>query len=319
MYCRGNEVHSGGLSRVLGRAIVVAAFGVIASAAGGGAIHAQTPVIDSAAADRRAPPREVWVKAGGAEITVDRQGLNPVRVLVRTDSGTFALSADSTILAKWADSAASLPDPPDTGAGAKVSFKMWQIRADGDSGAHMRFVRLPTRHGPDLVLAMFNGAWNGNAYLGAQAPEALAALRGDSIVETSTTHIVSGIWPAHPNSAQCDSGYSIRRSSGGASDTSCLRSSSEQQASQRRHSPRPTYPVVLQRAGIEGEATMQFVIDTTGRVDPRTIQLLASTDFRFALACREALPQMEFSPARIDGRKVRELVQLPFSFALRAP
>ncbi len=62
---------------------------------------------------------------------------------------------------------------------------------------------------------------------------------------------------------------------------------------------------------------MQFVIDTTGRVDPRTIELLASTDYRFALACRETLPRMEFNPAEVEGRKVPEIVQLPFTFALR--
>lgn len=62
---------------------------------------------------------------------------------------------------------------------------------------------------------------------------------------------------------------------------------------------------------------MQIVIDTTGRVDPRTIELLASTDYRFAEACREALPRMEFSPAKVEGRKVPEIVQLPFTFALQ--
>jgi protein TonB len=102
-------------------------------------------------------------------------------------------------------------------------------------------------------------------------------------------------------------------------DTTCTRSPVEQQASERRHRRHPAYPAVLLRAGIEGAANMQFIVDTTGRVDPRTIQLLASTDYRFALACREALPQMEFSPARVDGHKVRELVQLPFSFLMQKP
>jgi hypothetical protein len=74
--------------------------------------------------------------------------------------------------------------------------------------------------------------------------------------------------------------------------------------------------VALQHARVEVEATMQFIIDTTGRVDPRTIELLASTDFRFAQACREALPKMQFDPATVDGYKVRELVRLPFTCAM---
>lgn len=77
--------------------------------------------------------------------------------------------------------------------------------------------------------------------------------------------------------------------------------------------------MALLRARVEGAATMQFVIDTMGRVDPRSIELLASTDYRFALACREALPQMVFDPATIDGRKVQEVVQLPFNFLMHKP
>ncbi len=299
------------------RHAVVAAFGVIASAAAGGVIHAQTAAIDSAAADTTAPLREVWVKAGAAEITVYRQGAKPVHVRVRTDSGTFALAGDSAIVAKWADSAASLPDPPDAGKGAKVSFKIWQIRADGDSGAHMRFVRLPTIHGADLALAMYNGVWSDIEHLGPRAPEVLAALRGDLIGTTDTAHVRSRVWPVHPRAVACGSPAPTHAgSSGGASDTSCARRPVERQASQRSGSPHPWYPRTLQRAGIEGEVNMQFVIDTTGRADPRTIQLLASTDFRFVLAVRRSLPEMLFEPAEVDGRKVRELVQQPFEFTM---
>ncbi len=104
------------------REAILAAFSVIASAVAGTPLHAQTPVADSAAA-KRTPPREQSVTAGAARISVYRQGVKAVRVVVRSDSGTFSVSADSAILATWADSAASLPDPPDTVAGVKVSFR----------------------------------------------------------------------------------------------------------------------------------------------------------------------------------------------------
>jgi TonB family protein len=299
------------------RSTVLAAIGVIATAHGC-AMHAQSPVSDSAAVRKLAFPHQTSVKAGGAQFTVYRQGAKPVRVVVRTDSGTFALSADSAIIARWADSAATLPDPPDTGEGKKVSFKMWQIRAEGDNGAHMRFVRLPTNHGPDLVLAMFNGAWNNLAYLGDQAPNVLAAFRGDSTALPDSVQITRVFGPTQLHGAQCparDSAYRVRVSAD-MRDTTCTRSVIEKQATQRGHSAEPTYPVVLQRARVEGEATLQFIIDTTGRVDPRTIELVESTDFRFAEACREALPKMRFDPASVEGHKVRELVQLPFTFAM---
>jgi TonB family protein len=299
------------------RSIVLAAIGVIATAHGS-AMHAQSLVRDSAVPAKRAFPHQTSVEAGGAQLTVYRQGVKPVRVVVRTDSGTFSLSADSAIIARWADSAATLPNPPDAGEGKKVSFKMWQIRADGDDGAHMRLVRVPTNHGPDLVLAMFNGAWNGLAYLGDQAPSVLAAFRGDSAAMPDSVHVTRIFGPTVLHGAQCPAGdpaYRVRVSAD-MQDTTCTRPVIEKQPVQRSHTAEPTYPVVLQRAGIEGAATMQFIVDTTGRVDPRTIELLASTDFRFAEACRDVLPRMRFDPATVDGHKVRELVRLPFTFAM---
>jgi hypothetical protein len=65
-----------------------------------------------------------------------------------------------------------------------------------------------------------------------------------------------------------------------------------------------------------GEVLFQFVIDTTGQAEMPTLRLLKSTNPQFALACRQALPNMRFVPAEYDGHKVRELVQLPFDFKL---
>lgn len=306
--------------RVPGHRIALVVCGVLASVTGPLTLRAQTPVVDSAAADTIAPVREVWVKTGAARITVFRQGVKPVRVRVRTDSGTFTLSADSAIVANWADSAASLASPTDTAKGAKMSFKLWQIRADGDSGAHMRFVRLPTNHGTTLALAVSNGVWGDIQPLGSQEPVVLGALRGESILTTDTAHVGSRVRPVHSRAAECNSAPSAHAGSfGSASDTSCAPQPVEQQASQRSDSPRPFYPRALWQAGIDGAANLQFVVDTTGRVDSRTIQLLASTDYRFALACRKALLDMLYTPARIDGRKVRELVQQPFNFYRHKP
>ena len=306
--------------QVPGHRIVLVACGVLAGVTGPVALRAQTPVVDSAAADTISPVREVWIKSGAARITVYRQGLKPVRVRVRTDSGTFTLSADSAIVANWADSAASLGGPADTTKGAKMSFKLWEIRADGDSGAHMRFVRLPTHHGTTLALAVSNGVWGDIQPIGSQEPALLGALRGDSIVATDSAHVGSRVRPVHSRAGACNTGPSAHAgSSGNVSDSSCAPQPIEQQASQRSDSPHPYYPRELWRAGTDGAANFQFVVDTTGRVDPRTIQLLASTDFRFAIVCRKALLDMLYTPARIDGRKVRELVEQPFNFYRHKP
>lgn len=79
----------------------------------------------------------------------------------------------------------------------------------------------------------------------------------------------------------------------------------------------PAYPDSLRRAGIEGEVTAQFVVDTTGRVDVGSFVLLESTHGRFTESVRQALPGMYFRPALLNGQKIRQLVQLPFVFKLQ--
>ena len=79
----------------------------------------------------------------------------------------------------------------------------------------------------------------------------------------------------------------------------------------------PAYPDSLRVAGVEGSVTAQFVVDTTGRVDVSSFVLLESTHGRFTQSVRQALPQMLFRPAELNGRKRRQLVQLPFIFKLQ--
>jgi protein TonB len=80
----------------------------------------------------------------------------------------------------------------------------------------------------------------------------------------------------------------------------------------------PVYPVALQQAGIEGGATMRFVVDTTGLADPRTVEEVMVTHAAFAAAVREALPGMHYRPAELGTRRVRQLVEQQFMFRLQA-
>jgi len=90
----------------------------------------------------------------------------------------------------------------------------------------------------------------------------------------------------------------------------------EQPAAQAPGSASPVYPDILRQAGVEGEALVTFVVDTSGRVDVSTFKVVRSTHDLFAAAVRNALPRMRFIPAMVDDRKVRQLVQQPFSFAI---
>lgn len=78
----------------------------------------------------------------------------------------------------------------------------------------------------------------------------------------------------------------------------------------------PRYPQWMRDAGIEGSARARFIVDSTGRAEMATMQIVSSTHTAFAEALRMTLPAMRFVPARIGGRRVRQLVEFPVEFRL---
>ncbi|MFL5561017.1 MAG: TonB family protein [Gemmatimonadaceae bacterium] len=78
----------------------------------------------------------------------------------------------------------------------------------------------------------------------------------------------------------------------------------------------PPYPAMLRSAGVEGTVLAQFVVDTSGKADMSTFKVLESSHELFTQAVRQALPSYRFFPAEIGGKKVRQVVQQPFTFAL---
>jgi TonB family protein len=90
----------------------------------------------------------------------------------------------------------------------------------------------------------------------------------------------------------------------------------ENPAQQIAKSGYPKYPPAMREARREGEVLAQFVVDKEGAADLTTFKVLKSPDAAFTDAVREALPRMRFTPARIGGAAVSQLVQQPFTFAL---
>jgi TonB family protein len=78
----------------------------------------------------------------------------------------------------------------------------------------------------------------------------------------------------------------------------------------------PHYPDSLFAAKVPGRVVVEFVVDTAGTVELATIDVLASSHPLFTLAVRASLAEAHFSPATARGRKVRQYVQLPYSFAV---
>ena len=89
----------------------------------------------------------------------------------------------------------------------------------------------------------------------------------------------------------------------------------EKPALAKEDNPRPTYPSMLESAGVEGDVLVQFVIDTLGRADMSTFKVLKSSNDLFTSSIKNVLPRLRFYAAETGGRKVRELVQYPFSFS----
>ena len=83
-----------------------------------------------------------------------------------------------------------------------------------------------------------------------------------------------------------------------------------------RRSPLPRFPQSLKHAGVEGMARLSFVVDTLGRVEIETARIVESTHPAFAVAVQATLSRLRFSPARVGGRPVRQLVEFPVQFRI---
>ena len=90
----------------------------------------------------------------------------------------------------------------------------------------------------------------------------------------------------------------------------------EKQVAPYPNNSAPRYPDMLRSANVEGEVLAQFVVDTTGRADMGSLHILKSTHDLFTSAVKTSLPNMKFYPAEVGGKKVKQLVQMPFTFSL---
>jgi TonB family protein len=76
------------------------------------------------------------------------------------------------------------------------------------------------------------------------------------------------------------------------------------------------YPRVLRDAGIGGRVLLQFVIDTLGRVEPASIEVLETADQAFTESARSGMLEAQFRPAHYGDRPVRQLTKMPVSFRI---
>lgn len=88
----------------------------------------------------------------------------------------------------------------------------------------------------------------------------------------------------------------------------------DQQPSPRGIRAEPQYPFEMKRAGISGEATLQFIVDSRG--DVRDIIVIKSTHREFEAPSIAAVQKWKFKPGRKGGKPVNVRMQIPLAFNL---
>jgi TonB family protein len=79
----------------------------------------------------------------------------------------------------------------------------------------------------------------------------------------------------------------------------------------------PKYPDAFKTAEIAGEVLASFVVLEDGSVDRATFTVHRSTHPLFTQSVREALGTARFNPAVVNGRVVKQRLQLPFTFSIK--
>lgn len=81
--------------------------------------------------------------------------------------------------------------------------------------------------------------------------------------------------------------------------------------------PQLQYPDLLRQAGIQGRVLVQAIIDTSGRAEPASVKVIQSPNPGFDQPARNYLLRALFRPARVHGRAVRVLINLPIDFRIK--
>ncbi|HRP04062.1 MAG TPA: energy transducer TonB [Opitutaceae bacterium] len=86
------------------------------------------------------------------------------------------------------------------------------------------------------------------------------------------------------------------------------------QAPQPRMQAKPNYPFEMRRAGITGDVTVGFIVNSSGDVVEATA--LKSSQREFEAAAVQAVSKWKFKPGRKGGKAVNTRMQVPIVFSI---
>jgi len=81
--------------------------------------------------------------------------------------------------------------------------------------------------------------------------------------------------------------------------------------------PALNYPDLLRQAGVQGRVLVQAIIDTSGRAEPPSVKVIQSPNPGFDQSAKNYVLRALFRPARVHGRAVRVLLNLPIDFKIK--
>src|SRR5213595_2572539 len=81
--------------------------------------------------------------------------------------------------------------------------------------------------------------------------------------------------------------------------------------------PTLQFPELLRQGQIQGRVLVQAIIDTLGRAEPPSVKVLQSPNPGFDQSAKSYVAKALFRPARVHGRAVRVLIQIPIDFRLK--
>ena len=80
--------------------------------------------------------------------------------------------------------------------------------------------------------------------------------------------------------------------------------------------PPVPFPELLKQAGIHGRVLLRAIVDTTGRVEPSSIEIATSPNPGFDAPARQWLVKALFRPARMHGKAVRVHITQPLDYSI---
>jgi periplasmic protein TonB len=144
----------------------------------------------------------------------------------------------------------------------------------------------------------------------------LSNLSSIDVPPIDATGIVARLGDFPPTSIGADTPGTGGDGGSGAVDAPFRAEQVEKQVSLVPGAAPPRYPELLRSSGVEGQVIVLFVVDEHGRSEEESIRFVRSDNRLFEDAVRVALRRMRFVPAEVGGRRVRQLVQMPFVFTL---